>query len=129
MRLEDADNVLTYNGEIYNHVECRYRMAASGVRFRSYGDTEVLLRGLAARGLEFLQEVDGMFAFGAWDQPRQSLLLARDPLGEKPLFYATPAPDLLVFGSEIKAVLAHPDVDGGLDESGLKEVLRFRGLY
>jgi asparagine synthase (glutamine-hydrolysing) len=129
MRFADADLALTYNGEIYNHPDLMPDLKARGAPFHTRSDTEVLLRGLALDGPGFLGKLDGMFAFAAWDRRRERLLLARDPFGEKPLFYATPAPGLLVFGSEIKAVLTHPDVDGGLDEAGLREVLRFRARY
>lgn len=129
MQFADSDLVLSYNGELYNHVEQRDRLSRRGARFQTRSDTEVLLRGLAIEGRDFLHRLDAMFAFAAWDRRRETLLLARDGLGEKPLYYANPASGLLVFGSEIKAVLAHPEVDDARDEAALREVLRFRARY
>lgn len=120
---------LTYNGEIYNYQALRQELEAGGERFRTNGDTEVLLRWLSRSWADALPKFDAMFAFGAWDNRRQRLLLARDALGEKPLFYATPAPGLLVFGSEIKALLQHPAVDRQLDLDALRQALRFRAVY
>ena len=70
-----------------------------------------------------------MFGFAAWDRRRHRLLFGADPLGEKPLFYATPEPGVIVFGSEVKTVLQHPSVDRTLDETALRRVLRFRSVY
>ncbi len=130
MTFPDTDLVITYNGELYNFVELRDQLIAeSDSRFQTKSDTEVVLRGIANEGRSFLKKMDGMFALGAWSVSRQSLLLARDLVGEKPLYYAIPQPGTLVFGSEIKAVLAHPKVVGSLDDSSLREVLRFRANY
>jgi asparagine synthase (glutamine-hydrolysing) len=129
MRLEGNDISLVYNGELYNYVALRQELEQSGERFVSKGDTEVLLRSVARSWLGALPRLNGMFGFAAWDRRREALLLARDPLGEKPLFYATPEPGMLVFGSEVKAVLQHPRVDRTLDVSALRQALRFRSVY
>jgi asparagine synthase (glutamine-hydrolysing) len=85
----DGDVGLVFNGEIYNYLELRREMEAQGSRFRTESDTEVLLHLLRARGAEGLQDTVGMFAFALWDDSRRTLLMARDRVGKKPLFYAT----------------------------------------
>jgi asparagine synthase (glutamine-hydrolysing) len=129
MRSADGDLSMVYNGEIYNYEALRRELQAKGVTFQTKGDTEVVLQWIAYAGPAALPKFDAMFAFGIWDRRRESLLLARDALGEKPLFYATPAPGALVFGSEIKAVLEHPLVEHGLNEDALRQALRFRAVY
>lgn len=116
--------VLSYNGEIYNFPEIRAELEASGVRFRGTSDTEVMLVHLDRYGVEAtLRRVDGMFALAAWDTERQVLLLARDRLGEKPLYYGR-AGAALVFGSELKALRAHPGFATTVDASALTAMLR-----
>jgi asparagine synthase (glutamine-hydrolysing) len=131
MRLSGCEPapVGVFNGEIYNYQQLRNELALLGERFTTGGDTEVLLRWVARDGEHALAKFDGMFAFGLWHPRRKALLLGRDAIGEKPLFYATPRPGVLVFGSEAKAVLEHPDVDRDLDMSMLRQVLRFRAVY
>jgi asparagine synthase (glutamine-hydrolysing) len=103
-------NVIVFNGELYNYVELRERLAAAGQEFRSSGDTEVLLRTLGAQGRKALGALRGMFAFAFWDSAERGLLLARDPLGMKPLYLArNPSPRgewAVVFASEVRAILA-----------------------
>ncbi|MBI2767039.1 MAG: asparagine synthase (glutamine-hydrolyzing) [Chloroflexi bacterium] len=96
---------LTFNGEIYNYVELRSELRALGHQFRSQGDGEVLLRAYEQWGVEALPRLNGMFAFALWDSRRRQLLLARDRFGEKPLYLAR-SPRGVVFGSEMKAILA-----------------------
>jgi asparagine synthase (glutamine-hydrolysing) len=103
----DGRWALVYNGEIYNYRELRHELQQEGEIFRSASDTEVLLHGYRKWGARVVEKLRGMFAFGIWDDARRGLFLARDRLGIKPLFYA-PLSDGLVFGSEIKSVLAHP---------------------
>ena len=129
MRMPEAGLSLVYNGEIYNYQSLRAELQASGAHFLTAGDTEVLLRGLAASWIDFLPKFDAMFAFAVWDQRQEKLLLARDALGEKPLFYATPAPGVLVFGSEIKVILEHPAVERALNADAMRQALRFRAVY
>jgi asparagine synthase (glutamine-hydrolysing) len=129
MRSRCGRFALAYNGELYNYPELRDELLSSGAQFETSGDTEVLLQSLQRRWIETLPGLDGMFGFAIWDAREQRLLLARDPIGEKPLFYANPAPGLLVFGSEIKALLEHPDVEAQLNVDTLRQVLRFRASY
>lgn len=105
-----SGDVVTYNGEIYNYVELRDRLAAAGHRFRSTGDTAVMLRALSTQGDGAVPSFRGMFAFAFWDADRRGLVLARDPLGMKPLYLArNPDPEAgwsLAFASEVRALLA-----------------------
>ncbi len=117
-----ADCVLTYAGEIYNFVELREELAALGHAFDTRSDTEVLVRAYAQWGPDCVHRLNGMFAFGIWDGAREELFLARDRLGIKPLFYAIRG-GALVFGSEPKALLAHPAIASEVDDEGLAELL------
>lgn len=120
---------LVYNGELYNYRQLRAELVEQGQVFKTEGDTEVILKCIARDWEDAPDRFDGMFATAAWDEARSRLLLARDPLGIKPLFYANPEPGVIVFGSEIKAVLQHPAVDASLDEDALRQALRFRAVY
>jgi len=100
---------ITFNGEIYNFVEIRRELEAAGYRFRSRSDTEVIVNGWHAWGPKIFPRLHGMFALAIWDQRSQRLVLARDRIGKKPLYYA-PTTEAFLFGSEIKAVLAWPGV-------------------
>lgn len=105
-----GDLVITFNGEIYNYRELRRDLEAAGDRFETATDTEVLLAALTRWGEDALHRLNGMFAFALFDRARRTLTLARDRIGKKPLYYAT-AGDTIVFGSEIKAILASGAVD------------------
>lgn len=129
MRVSHSAISLVYNGELYNYRELRDELQAEGVNFDTAGDTEVILRWVEHRWSEALAKFDGMFGFAAWDMRRQSMLLGRDPMGVKPLFYSTPAPGMLVFGSEIKALLRHPLISRDLDFDAMRQSLRFRAVY
>ncbi|PZN11855.1 MAG: asparagine synthase (glutamine-hydrolyzing) [Bacillota bacterium] len=113
--------VLTYNGELYNTAELRQELIARGHHFRSRSDTEVLLVAFIEWGPACLERLNGIFAFGIWDEGAQRLFLARDRLGVKPLFYARRGSAFL-FASELKALLAHPAVEPVVDEEGLAEI-------
>jgi asparagine synthase (glutamine-hydrolysing) len=116
--------VLVFNGEVYNHAELRRDLLAAGVRFRSTSDTEVLLEAIDRWGVEpTLARVNGMFAFGLWDRERRVLVLARDRLGEKPLYYGWIG-DAVVFASELQALRAHPDAGWDVDRDSLAAYLR-----
>ena len=117
----EDDVVLTFSGEIYNFTELRHELAARGHEFRTRSDTEVLLHGYLEWGADCVRRLNGMFAFGVWDGRRQELLLARDRLGVKPLYYAA-RQDGVLFGSEPKSVLAHPDFRAEIDAEGLAEL-------
>jgi asparagine synthase (glutamine-hydrolysing) len=116
--------VLTYNGEIYNFRDLRAELEQQGHRFHTRSDTEVVLHAYAAWGEACVQRFNGIFAFGLWDVQRQRLLLARDHLGVKPLFYAQRGRALL-FASELKALLAHPLVEPVVGTEGLAEIFSF----
>jgi len=100
---------ITYNGEVYNFAEIRPELEALGYRFRSRSDTEVIVNGWHAWGPRIFSRLRGMFALAIWDRRTQQLVLARDRIGKKPLYYARTGSAFL-FGSEIKAVLAWPDM-------------------
>jgi len=124
-----SDITLSYNGEIYNFQLLRNLLLDEGVKFDTAGDTEVVLRGVAREWADFLPRLEGMYAFAAWDRRRQKLLLARDPVGEKPLYWSTPSPGVLVFGSSVNSVLQHPASANELSIGALRDVLQFRALY
>ena len=121
----DGRYVLVYNGEIYNFADLRKNLGADGSRSVSSGDTEVLLRGLMRWGSRFVERLNGMFAFALWDNRERELLLARDPLGIKPLYYAEPVPGSILFASEIKAICAHPGVAREPDFKTIQQHLTF----
>ena len=106
---EDGTVQVIFNGEIYNFVDVRRELLSHGHRFRTNSDTEVIAHGYEQWGERCVEKFRGMFAFAVWDANARRLLLARDRLGVKPLYYA-PVPGGLVFGSEIKSLLADPDV-------------------
>ncbi len=124
MSNEEQSVWLLYNGEIYNFRELRAELESKGIAFRSRSDTEVILRCYEAWGPEAVRRLDGMFALALWDGRRNELLLARDRAGKKPLFYWTDG-RCLVFGSEIKALLAHSHVPREVNESALPFLLAF----
>ncbi|QBD77469.1 asparagine synthase (glutamine-hydrolyzing) [Ktedonosporobacter rubrisoli] len=113
--------VITYNGELYNFKELRSELESRGHTFLSRSDTEVLLHAYVEWREDCLHRLNGMFAFALWDENKQLLLMARDHLGIKPLFYAERAGTFL-FGSELKALLAHPLVHPEIDAEGLAEI-------
>lgn len=115
---------IVYNGEIYNHQELRQQLAAEGHEFRSHSDTEVIVRAYEQWGAECVTRLRGMFAFGIWDSGRRRLLLARDRLGIKPLYYAW-AGEFFAFASEPKALLAHPAISARVDTSALADYLTY----
>jgi asparagine synthase (glutamine-hydrolysing) len=118
MTNEDESLALICNGEIYNFAELRAGLVQRGHRFKSRTDVEVILHLYEEHGDQCVRHLVGMFAFALWDVRRQRLLLARDRVGEKPLYYAR-TPDGLAFASEISALLAVPGVDRRLDEEAL----------
>ena len=123
MHSDSGRYVLSYNGEIYNFLELRDELAAKGHKFRSHSDTEVLLALIDRYGLIGALEVCiGMFALALWDRQEQRLSLARDRLGEKPLYFGWCAKSL-VFASELKALTAHPDFDHTPSFASIEQVL------
>lgn len=115
---------ITYNGEIYNFRELRVELEKCGHTFRTHSDTEVLLHAYIEWGEACVRRLNGIFAFGLWDEQKQQLLLARDHLGVKPLFYAQRGSSIL-FASEIKSLLAHPLVEPIVETANLAEIFSF----
>jgi asparagine synthase (glutamine-hydrolysing) len=112
---------ITYNGEMYNFRELRAELQQQGHTFQTQSDTEVVLHAYAEWGVDCVTRFNGIFAFGLWDEQQQRLMLARDHLGVKPLFYARRDSSLL-FASELKSLLAHPLVQPEVDAEGLAEI-------
>ena len=122
MRTEDGDCVLAFNGEIYNHLELRRELEQLGHRFQSHCDTEAVLRAFIEWDVDCFQRFRGMFAAAFWQESERRLILARDRLGIKPLYYALRHGNVH-FGSELKALFAHPDIPRQLSETGLSYFL------
>lgn len=126
MHSADGRYVIVFNGEIYNHLSLRERLRAehAAPSWRGHADTETLLACFAARGVErTLQACVGMFAFALWDREQRTLTLARDRMGEKPLYYGWQG-DTLLFGSELKALKAHAAFQAEIDRGALSLLLR-----
>jgi asparagine synthase (glutamine-hydrolysing) len=121
---EDGQIVLASTCEVFNHPELRHELEERGHVFRTRCHAEVLVHGYEEWGPGLLQRLDGQFAFAIYDRNRETVFLARDRFGVRPLFYAQRNGDLF-FGSEIKAILASGEVESALDPRGLDEVLRF----
>jgi asparagine synthase (glutamine-hydrolysing) len=117
-----AGNSITYNGEVYNYQALRRDLACAGKRFDSATDTEAVLRAYAKWGVRAMSRLRGMFAFGVWDEKNRRLSLGRDPLGIKPLYYFRRG-DLLLFASEVRALLATGLVPRRLSRAGLLSFL------
>ena len=121
---EDQTVWIVFNGEIYNHLELRQQLVASGHRYSTQSDTETIVHLYEEYGADCVSHLRGMFAFAIWDKRKQSLFLARDRFGIKPLYYRQTG-EHLVFGSEIKALLEYPGATRELNISGLPEYLAF----
>lgn len=120
-RTAEGECAITYNGEIYNMPELKAELLAQGARFETESDTEVILLGYLRYGEAYIKRLNGIFAFALWDGRRQELLLCRDRLGVKPLFYIMKG-NTLVFSSEIKGLFAYPGVEAAVDREGLCEI-------
>jgi asparagine synthase (glutamine-hydrolysing) len=123
--MRDGQAVITYNGEIYNYQELRAELVAHGHAFRTTSDTEVILKAYAQWGEDCVSRLNGMFAFVLWDAARGRVLTARDRFGVKPLYWCR-AGDDIIWGSEIKALLRHPQVRRAVDDEALHEYLTFQ---
>jgi asparagine synthase (glutamine-hydrolysing) len=121
---EDRSVWITFNGEIYNHAALRPSLEESGHLYRSRTDTETIIHLYEERGLDFVNHLEGDFAIALWDHHERQLVLARDRVGVKPLYYAI-AGGRLIFASEIKAILEHPAAGRDLDEEALYHYLTF----
>ncbi|MBW8126347.1 MULTISPECIES: asparagine synthase (glutamine-hydrolyzing) [Pseudomonas] len=120
--------VMVYNGEVYNYRELRIELESLGYQFRSRTDSEVVLNALIAWGAKGLERFNGMFGLALWDRQEQTLLLARDRYGIKPLYYSMQG-QTLAFGSEQKAILAMPDFRRSLDKEALLEYFTFQNIF
>ena len=121
---EDESLGVVFNGEIYNYQELRTKLESHGHVFRTNSDTETLVHLYEEHGAALAEHLRGMFAFALWDRPNGRLTLSRDRLGQKPLFIYRDD-EKVVFGSEIKAILAHPNIDRTIDPSAIEDYLTF----
>ena len=128
MVTSDGRFVISYNGEVYNFQELRAELQAKGHQFRSRSDTEVVLAAWAEWGSRSLARFNGMFAFALWDTREKRLWLARDRYGIKPLYWTISGATLL-FGSEVKALLAHPALEAALAPDALVEYMTFQNFF
>lgn len=125
MSSADGRYTVVFNGEIYNFLQLRKELIALGCRFRGRSDTEVLLAAISSWGVEqTLPRLSGMFAIALWDGRERALHLVRDRLGKKPLYYGWQGGTLL-FGSELKALRAHPNFNAAVDRDALASYMRF----
>ncbi|HEX4462383.1 MAG TPA: asparagine synthase (glutamine-hydrolyzing) [Polyangia bacterium] len=122
---EDDSVWIVFNGEIYNHVELRRELVARGHKFRTHSDTEAIVHAYEEWGVDCAKRLRGMFGFAIWDDRKKKLVLVRDRMGIKPIYYAQLGGDL-VFGSEIKSLLAVPQIDGAIDDDALAAYLALR---
>ena len=123
MATEDGAVTITFNGEIYNHLALREELEKAGHRFRTRSDTEAILHGWRQWGPGIVERLTGMFAFALWDRARGELLIARDPLGEKPMHLAWLPDGRLAFASELSALLTLPSLSRALDPAAVEDVL------
>jgi len=120
-KLGDKKYVIIYNGELYNTSTIRKILEGKGHKFNSYSDTEVVLTSYIEWGADCLNYFNGIYAFAVWSEEEKSLFIARDHLGVKPLFYSY-KDNKIIFGSEIKVLLVHPEITPEIDEEGLCEI-------
>ncbi|MGZ3884101.1 MAG: asparagine synthase (glutamine-hydrolyzing) [Bacteroidia bacterium] len=128
MASKNGEWIVVFNGCIYNYRELKEQLKTKGHTFISTTDTEVISEGLAAYGVSFFEKFDGMFAIAAWHKPSKTLYLSRDRFGVKPLYYWLNGKTVL-FASEIKAFMAHPEFKVQLDPEALNEYFTFQNLF
>lgn len=121
---EDGSVWIVFNGEIYNYLELRPELEAAGHVFRTHSDTEVLVHLYEEHESDWLLKLNGQFAIALWDQKKRKLILARDRLGVRPIFYTVSGKSLL-FASEMKSLFAHPGLDPQLDPIALAQIFTF----
>lgn len=124
MSIEFQNNIYTivYNGQIYNTDEIKRDLEKNGIIFNSYSDTEILLRAYIYYGYDVTKYLNGIFSFAIWDYRKQELFIARDHFGVKPFFY-TFKNNNFIFGSEIKCILEHPEIEATIDHNGICELI------
>ncbi|MCI0338023.1 MAG: asparagine synthase (glutamine-hydrolyzing) [Acidobacteria bacterium] len=122
---EDGSVWVVFNGEIYNFLELRERLIARGHHFRTHSDTEVIVHLYEDHGDDLTSHLNGMFAFALWDENRQRLLIARDRMGEKPLYFTQIANQAFIFASELKSLVVHPLVERRLNLLALRKYLQY----
>ncbi len=122
---EDGSVIVVYNGEIYNFHQLTRELQECGHQFRTHCDTEVIVHTWEQWGEECVNRFRGMFAFALWDRNRQTLFLARDRLGIKPLYYAELPDDTLIFSSELKALMKHPKLDKTIDPQAVDDYFAY----
>ncbi|MEU6894892.1 asparagine synthase (glutamine-hydrolyzing) [Streptomyces sp. NPDC046557] len=121
---DDGPVAITYSGEVYNYTELRSELLRRGHRFETRSDTEVVLHGYVEWGEAVAERLNGMFAFAVWDSRVERLVMIRDRMGVKPLYFSN-TDDGVLFGSEAKAILANPLADRAVDLAGLRELASF----
>jgi len=121
---EDGSVWVVFNGEIYNFPELRRRLLARGHQFGTHSDTEVIVHLYEDHGDELVDHLNGMFAFALWDERRRRLLIARDRMGEKPLYFTRTA-NALIFASELKSLVVHPEVERRVNLLALRKYLQY----
>lgn len=119
---EDGTIWVTFNGEIFNYIELRADLEKRGHRFKTQSDTETIVHLYEERGLDFVDELNGQFAIALWDRAKRRLVLTRDRVGIRPLFHATLTDGTVLFGSEIKAVLAHGALRAEIDPVAVGQI-------
>jgi len=122
---EDGNLAIVFNGEIYNYRELKTKLEARGHKFKTNSDTETIVHAFEEFGADCVRHLRGMFAFAIWNKQDESLFIARDRVGKKPLFYALTAPGNFVFGSEMKVLLTHGEISPEIDFSALDAYLTF----
>ncbi|MGY8915920.1 MAG: asparagine synthase (glutamine-hydrolyzing), partial [Flavobacteriales bacterium] len=128
MHSKNGKWVVVFNGCIYNFKELRQELIEKGHTFKSETDTEVICEGLVAYGTSFFERFNGMFAIGAWNSEEKKLYISRDRYGIKPVYYWFNG-KTLVFASEIKAIIKHPDYEMGVDLDALNEYFTFQNIF
>lgn len=128
MESKNGEWVVVFNGCIYNYLELKSHLKSKGHSFHSTTDTEVISEGLSAYGVSFFEKFDGMFAIAAWHKPSKTLYLSRDRFGVKPLYYWLNGKTIL-FASEIKAFMAHPDFKVNVNLDALNQYFTFQNLF
>ena len=116
---EDGSVTIVFNGEIYNFQEIKPKLESRGHTFHTHSDTEAIVHGYEEFGPDCLKDLRGMFAFAIWDENNRTLFLARDRAGKKPVYYTTTPTGTFVFGSELKSLLEHPDIERDLNAEAL----------